>query len=323
MHDPRLVPICQPSLVLAAFPLGDCGKAMADLLIGVRNKFFAGDHQGALQEIEGMLSRGEGPRAEVEVFLYRCNIAQGKYKFVKSSIAPDASSPVLLSLRLLASYYDTENHAPILESLSQMERDSHFAGNTIFRTVQSVILSHEDRLEEAFTCLQNLPDSLEIFALRINLLLTMNRIPLAAQELAKMRGINSEATITRLAAAVVALHQDQVDDALGTYQDLKEKYGATSYLLAAQAAAILRKKPRDLANATTLLKEALRAAPYNYDAMASLLVCYLHRMAPEDIAQADFLRRQLQTEAPWHPYVTRMKNAEAALNAAVAMVQPQ
>jgi len=117
-------------------------------ITGLKNKYYVGDYQGCQCDIESL---GQGVSAEAELFLLRCNIAQGKYKYVKksvsflfrpctnysrSSIETSSVSPDKLALRLLATYYDTEEKRPVLQTLEQMAQETKFSSCVTFRIVQ-------------------------------------------------------------------------------------------------------------------------------------------------------------------------------------------
>jgi len=119
----------------------------------------------------------------------------------------------------------------------------------------------------------------------------MNRLPVATQDHAKMRQINSEGALSRLAAALIALQVSLNGRFAPIHFSLRSKankrrqcrsiriskrrfavllilwvltasslkYGSTSFLLNAQANVLLQKTPNpDFAGAQVLLRDALR-----------------------------------------------------------------
>jgi coatomer protein complex subunit epsilon len=77
---------------------------MADLLFPVRNNFYLGAFQAAINEASD-LTEGLSPGEEDErdCLVYRSYIGMGQYDLVLSEISDDASSG-LVAVKLLASY---------------------------------------------------------------------------------------------------------------------------------------------------------------------------------------------------------------------------
>jgi coatomer protein complex subunit epsilon len=122
-------------------------------LFDLKNYFFIGNYQGAVNEGMSINAKtlGEQDKISREVYIYRSYIAQGNHKFVLNEIS-ESSNTSLRAVKLLASYYATENKDTILNTLKEWLNDSAASNNTTLQVIGATIYYLEDNLEESLRC---------------------------------------------------------------------------------------------------------------------------------------------------------------------------
>ena len=78
----------------------------ADDLYSLRNAFWVGNYEEALQEAAAIKAKTPAVTLERDIFLHRSHIGLKDYKRVLSGI-PDSAPPALLAVRLLALYFSS------------------------------------------------------------------------------------------------------------------------------------------------------------------------------------------------------------------------
>lgn len=122
-------------------------------LFDLKNYFFIGNYQGAVNEGMSINAKtlGEPDKIAREVYIYRSYIAQGNHKFVLNEIS-DSANTSLRAVKLLASYYATENKDVILSTLKEWFADSATANNSVVQIIGATIYYLEENFEEALRC---------------------------------------------------------------------------------------------------------------------------------------------------------------------------
>ncbi|XP_066064643.1 coatomer subunit epsilon isoform X3 [Chamaea fasciata] len=179
----------------------------ADELFDLRNNFYIGAFQAAINEAQR--AKPSGPQREVErdVFLYRAYIAQRKFGVVLDEIKANAS-PELQAVRMFAEYLAKDNQRDsIVAELDKKMSKSLDVTNCTFLLMAASIYCHDQNPEAALRALHQ-GDSLECLAMMIQILLKLDRLDLARKELKKMQEQDEDATLTQLATAWVNLSLD-------------------------------------------------------------------------------------------------------------------
>ena len=114
-------------------------------------------------------------------------------------------------------------------------------GNPTTALTSGIIYMHEGQFEDALRCLKNKDaESPDTLAMAIQALLQINRVDVASKELSKMKDIDDDSTITKLAESWVQMGKggDNLNEAFFNYDELVQKYGDTPLLLNGQVGAL-------------------------------------------------------------------------------------
>jgi len=288
---------------------------MVDELFEVKNNFFLGNYQAAINEATGLSSgslSSEEVQTEKEAFVYRSYIAQGNFHVVLEEISEDSAPPALKAVRLLAVYYSSFGDESLKEGamsrLQEMLLDGVIAFDPTMQLVAGMIYFNESNFDEAMRSIHQLA-SLEGRLLRIQILLKMNQLVLAQKELKVMQKQDEESLLTQLATAwinVSAGEEVKTQEAIDIFQELLDKYNSTLPLL--NGIAVCNMSLKKFPEAEKLLLEALEKSPKDPETMINLIVCFQHMKKPKEIISRYLA--QLRAGSPFHPWVTKLKATE-------------
>ncbi|NWT20558.1 COPE protein, partial [Vireo altiloquus] len=176
----------------------------ADELFDLRNNFYIGAYQAAINEAQRAKPSSAEREVERDVFLFRAYLAQRKFGVVLDEISPGAC-PELLAVRMLAEFLSNESRRDALVAeLDKKMAKSVDVANSTFLLMAAAIYCHDGNCDAALRALHQ-GDSLECLAMMIQILLKLDRLDLARKELKKMQEQDEDATLTQLATAWVNL----------------------------------------------------------------------------------------------------------------------
>ncbi|KAL7089601.1 hypothetical protein ACP275_13G194900 [Erythranthe tilingii] len=284
-----------------------------DLLFGLRNNFYLGAYQAAINNSEiPNLSHDE--IVERDSLVYRSYIALGSYQLVINEIDSSAATP-LQAVKLLALYLSSpENKEAAISSLNEWLADPAIGNNPILRLIAGIIFTHEQDYNEALKH-TNAGGTMELHALNVQIFLKMHRSDYAEKQLRVMQGIDEDHTLTQLANAWLNLSVggSKIQEAYLIFQDFSEKSQVTSLILNGKAVCCMHKGEFD--EAETLLLEALNKDAKDPETLANLIVCSLHLGK----ASTRYLS-QLKLSHPDHVLVKRASTGEESFDRAVQTV---
>uniref|UniRef100_A0A8V1ACR8 Coatomer subunit epsilon n=1 Tax=Gallus gallus TaxID=9031 RepID=A0A8V1ACR8_CHICK len=208
-----------------AGPAGQGGEA--DELFDVKNSFYIGAYQAAINEAQRIKPSNPEKETERDVFLFRSYIAQRKYGVVLDEIKANAS-PELQAVRMFAEYLSNESQRDaIVADLDKKMAKSVDVANTTFLLMAASIYFHDKNPDAALRTLHQ-GESLECMAMMIQILLKLDRLDLARKELKKMQEQDEDATLTQLATAWVnlAIGGEKLQDAYYIFQEMAACYMA-------------------------------------------------------------------------------------------------
>lgn len=205
---------------------------MADELYAVRNQFWIGNYQQAINEGSKLNRLPESSRNELRELTYRSFIAMGQYDIVLREIQDDArSSTGLKAIRLLALWFSSAtSREAVLAAISQLSKDG--ANDTTLRLMSALIYLNEDRCSDAIRCLVP-ATSIELSALLLQCCLKMNRLDLAITQLRAMQAMDEDSTLSHLSSIYTLLFtggQVAVHSAQFELQELIDRLGPSSTL---------------------------------------------------------------------------------------------
>ncbi|XP_078150417.1 coatomer subunit epsilon-2-like [Carex rostrata] len=287
--------------------------ATPDLLFGLRNNFYLGAYQVAINNSE-ISTLSPEDAIERDSLVYRSYIALGSYQLVINEI--DSNAPTALqAVKLLALYLSgPENKESVISSLNELLGDSAIGSNPTLRLIAGTIFLHEQDFNEALKHTHS-GGTLELHALNVQIFIKMNRSDHAEKQLKIMQQIEEDHTLTQLANAWVdiAVGGSKIQEAYLIFQDFSEKYPMTCLVLNGKAVCCMLMGNFD--EAESLLIEALNKDAKDPETLANLVVCSLH----VGKSASRFLN-QLKLSHPQHILVNRMANADESFERAVQSI---
>ncbi|KAJ4801928.1 Coatomer protein epsilon subunit family protein [Rhynchospora pubera] len=291
--------------------------AAPDLLFGLRNNFYLGAYQAAINnsEIPDLtLNPSSDDALERDSLVYRSYIALGSYQLVINEIHSSAPTP-LQAVKLLALYLSTPHHKEsVISSLKDLLADAALATNPTLRLIAGTIFLHEQDYNEALKYTHP-GGTLDLHALNVQIFIKMNRSDHAEKQLKIMQQIDEDHTLTQLANAWVdiAVGGSKIQEAYLIFQDFSEKYPMTCLVLNGKAVCCMLMGNFD--EAESLLIEALNKDAKDPETLANLVVCSLH----VGKSASRFLN-QLKLSHPEHTLVKRMASAEESFERAIQSI---
>jgi len=279
-----------------------------DNLFELRTLFQIGNYQGAINAGQSLNLKTDREKIERDALVYRSYVAQGNYQIVLSEISSSNPSPDLQAVRLLASYFsDPSSKSAVLAAIKQWMSESVTAGNNTVQIISALIYSHEQVFDEALRVLhQN--STLEGHALTVQTLIHIDRLDLAEKELAVMKSIDEDATISQLTQAWlnIALGGEKPQEAYYIFKEMEMKYTPTPLLLNGRAVACINLKKWE--EAERLLLDSSEKNPKDPDTIANLIACYIHTKKPQEVINRYIT--QLRANSPNHPWTLQLKSVE-------------
>ncbi|GAB4840878.1 hypothetical protein Ancab_021638 [Ancistrocladus abbreviatus] len=287
--------------------------AAPDLLFNLRNNFYLGAYQAAIND-SNVPNLSQEDAIERDCLVHRSYIALGSYQLVINEIDPSAATP-LQAVKLLALYLSSpENKESTISSLKEWLGDSAIGNNPTLRLIAGIIYMHEQDFNEALKH-TNAGGTMELHALNVQIYLKMYRSDYAEKQLKSMQQIDEDHTLTQLANAWfnLAVGGSKIQEAYLIFQDFSEKYPMTVLVLNGKAVCCIHMGNFD--EAESLLLEALNKDAKDPETLANLVVCSLHLGKPS----SRYLS-QLKLSHPDHMLVKRASTAEESFDRAVQSV---
>ncbi|XAR50759.1 hypothetical protein NMG60_11005178 [Bertholletia excelsa] len=287
--------------------------ATPDLLFGLRNNFYVGAYQAAINNSD-VPNLSPEDAIERDSLVYRSYIALGSYQLVINEIDSSAATP-LQAVKLLALYLSSpDNKETTISNLHEWLGDQAIGNNPTLRLIAGVIFMHEQDYNEALKH-THIGGNMELHALNVQIFLKMHRSDHAEKQLRVMQQIDEDHTLTQLANAWVnlAVGGSKIQEAYLIFQDFSEKYQLTSLILNGKALCCMHMGNFD--EAESLLLDALNKDTKDPETLANLVVCSLHLGKPS----SRYLN-QLKLSHPDHMLVKRMASAEESFDRAVQTI---
>lgn len=281
-----------------------------DELYTLRNLFWLGNYQLAINEASGLSRIPQPLITEKEEFVYRSYLALGQYSVILSEIREQPNTPVSLrAIKLLATYLSD----PSSRDAAKIQMDEWLSNpavhtNPTLRLICAILHVHEENLKEAIKHVR-FETNLEQCALLVQLYLRIDRLDLAQKMVKQMKSRDEDNTLTMLASAWTNLSTPgKAQDAAYTYDELIDKYGASATLL--NGLAVAKMQQGLFEEAEPHLLEALTKSPQDPDSLANLIAVGQHlQRAPDVVAR---YVSQLRAKAPRHGLTAALATFDGA-----------
>ncbi|KAL1915147.1 uncharacterized protein VTP21DRAFT_7628 [Calcarisporiella thermophila] len=294
--------------------------AEADELFILRNLFALGAYQSLINEVASSIrsnTLSDQGRLEAQSFLYRAQIAQGKYENVLRDIRADAP-PELQSIKLLAKYLsargkgDKQGMDKSREDVGEMARESM---SPIVLVVAATTYVCDGLVEEALKFVVKCPRNLECAAFRVQIYLHIDRLDLARKEISLVKTWAEDATLAQLMEAWVDLRSggDRYQEAFYIFEEFGQSVSShTLKVLNGQAVCniALGRYPE----AESVLLEALQKDSDDPETLVNLIACSTLAAKPAEVINR--YMTQLREVAPSHPFLLDLDQKEAAFDRA-------
>ncbi|XXG45179.1 hypothetical protein AAC387_Pa02g0331 [Persea americana] len=284
-----------------------------DLLFGLRNNFYLGAYQAAINNSD-VPNLSQEDAIERDSLVYRSYIALRSYQLVINEIDSSAPTP-LQAVKLLAIYLSgPENKESAISNLREWLSDAAIGNNPVLRLIAGIIYMHEQDYNEALKH-TNSGGTMELHALNVQIFLKMHRSDYAEKQLKIMQQTDEDHTLTQLANAWLdlAVGGSKIQEAYLIFEDFSEKYQQTGMILNGKAVCCMHMGRFE--EAELLLLEALNKDAKDAETLADLVVCSLHIGK----SSSRYLS-QLKLTHPDHLLVKRQSTAEESFDRAVQSV---
>jgi coatomer protein complex subunit epsilon len=293
---------------------------MSDDLFSIKNEFFLGNYQGAINEAQSsdLVLSTPGDERDRDVIVYRSYIALGQFDVVQSEIGDNAPT-ALQAVKLLSTYMSNKDMREIVVvTLKEWLADAETGNNPTLLLVAGIIYMEMGELEEAAKVL-HAGTTLEMVALQVQVYLKMARVDVAEKSGSLMLRMEDDATLTQLTIAWIniALGGEKIQDAFYTFQELADKYNETPMLLNGMACCQMHMGKFD--EAEKYLLKALSKSTQDVLTLQNLVVCSQHtRKAPEVVTR---YLSTLNRCAPECSLIKRKDEMESAFDKAAASMK--
>mmetsp|Transcript_9537 Transcript_9537/g.27005 ORF Transcript_9537/g.27005 Transcript_9537/m.27005 type:complete len:296 (+) Transcript_9537:92-979(+) len=288
-----------------------------DDLFSLRNLYWIGNYEAAIDEAQTVKPKTDRETIDRDVFLYRSLIGQGKGAEVIEKVgAAGSTSTDVQVVNLLATFVtQPAQREAVQETLAEWLTDENIKDNKVLQLIAATVFFRAGDTKEALKALRA-PSDLEQAALRVQILLSMNRVDLAEQELSKMQGEDDDATLTQLATGWVLLANGgkKCKEAALIFQELMSKSVQSTMLL--NAVAMSHMQMKQFNEAEKYLVEAQEKNDSDVDVLVNLVSCYCNLRKPEANIQATL--DKLRQVAPDHALLAQLSACEATFDQVAA-----
>eukprot|EP00729_Bicosta_minor_P005097 gene5097-12901_t len=281
-----------------------------DELFDVRNALHIGAFQQCINEAQ-RADVGSDSKDECNTLMYRAMVAQGKYSMVKSEIGSDASSDQQAVKRLAKYMHRKGDREEVVAEVKKAQEDGISMSNPTVALMSGTVFYLAGQPDEALRCLKHSgAESMETLALATQVLISMDRPDQAGKELKKMKEMDDDSTLCKLAESWVGLAKggELLKEAFYNFEELAQKYGETPTLLNGQAAAHIQQGQYE--DAEGVLLTAQEKDPDDAETLINLNSVASFLGKPAEVGQRYLA--QLKDQHPNHPFTVALLAQEEA-----------
>jgi len=276
---------------------------MEDELQEVRDNFYVGNYQKAMNLCESFQASSDITQFECDATLARCCLslmAQDKLKAMMSSESPGQRAAAFYHIIMRSPKEDQKAKAK--EKLKEHIAEKQDMSSSL---LGANILAMDGNFQDALNLTLAHP-TLEMQGLRVFIYLMCNQVGLAEKQVQEMAGANDDAAVYQMASAAVHLASGNPEEAYLTYCDLSSKFplgdGEEASVLLQTGKAVANMQRGMWQEALEDLQRAYAMAPNDPELLVNLCCCMTH-MAKKDEFQQYY--DALEKVAPNHPYVKK------------------
>lgn len=278
---------------------------MEDELQEVRDNFYVGNYQKALQLCESTEGSNEIAQGELQATLARCCLSIPLFDRLKAMQNSDyAGQRAAALMAVILKSRNEQQQASAKERLAILTMETQDMSCTMLHAIS---LAMDGNWAEA-TQQTKVHPTLEMQALTVFFCLACHQVGTAEKLLKDMSGSNDDSAAFRLATAAVKMATGDPEEAYLTYCDLSSQFppvggeeaGGSALLQTGKAVANMQ---RGMYNeAVEDLQRALATAPNDPDVLVNLCCCMTH-LGKKDEFQQHYAK--LEQVSPNHPYVAK------------------
>jgi coatomer protein complex subunit epsilon len=286
---------------------------MDDELQETRDNFMVGNFHAAMNMCETFSASNDISASEKDAIFARCCLSMqqfDKLKSMQNSPCPGQRAAALTAILTMSK--QEPQKAQARSKLMEIAKESQdLSTNVLAASALAVAGEHADALQ-----ITGQHPTLEMQALRVYILLKMNRTDLAERQLREMSGANDDSAAYRLAQAAVHLGTGNPEEAYLVYCDLATQFPGepgggdeSQSTLLAVGKAVANMQRGMFSEAMEDLQRATGNTPNDPDVLVNLC-CSTVRLAKRE----EFARyyASLEKAHPNHPYVQKTQGIRNA-----------
>jgi len=280
---------------------------MEDELQEVRDNFYVGNFQKALELCESAVPSSDISQFECDAILARCALSMSmteKLKAMTNAESPGQRASALYHVSTKSPKEEQRQKAK--EKLKEHIAEKQDLSSSI---LGANVLASDGNYQDAVNLTTAHP-TLEMQALRVFIFLMCNQVGMASKELQDMKGSNDDSAAYLMADAAVNLASGNPEESYLTYCDLSSKFPSTE---GDDSGSVLLQTGKGLANmmrgmwqeALEDLQRAHQMSPNDPDLLVNLCCCMTHTGKKDEFQQ---YYNKLEQVCPTHPYVKKTQS---------------
>lgn len=280
-----------------------------DELQEVRDNFYVGNFQKALQLCESTSVSNDIAQNELNATLARCCLSIPVFDRLKAMQNSECAGQQAAAI--MAVILKSKNEAQRQSAKERLHNLANTSHDMSCAMMSSVVLAMDGSWNDAVQLTAAHP-TLEMQALCVFLCLACGQVGLAEKKLAEMKGNNDDASAYRMATAAVKLATGDPEEAYLTYSDLCTQFppgdggdSETGSVLLQTGKALANMQRGMYTEAVEDLDRAISKAPNDPDVLINLCACMTNLGKKEDFKQ---FYAKLEAAAPTHPYVVKTQS---------------
>jgi len=280
-----------------------------DELQEVRDNFYVGNFQKALQLCESNSASNDVAQGELDATLARCCLSIplfDRLKAMQNSECPGQQAAALMAVIMKSR--NEQQKVAAKEKLASLANQTH---DMTCSMMAAISLAMDGSFKEAVQQTKAHPTQ-DMQALCVFMCLSCNQVAMAERQIAEMAGNNDDSATFRLATAAVKLATGDPEEAYLTYCDLCTQFppvegedSETGSVLLQTGKALANMQRGMFSEAVEDLMRALAAAPNDPDVLVNLCCCMTHLGKSDEFQQ---YYSKLEQVSPVHPFVVKTQS---------------